>query len=352
MMKMVLSEYRKLFKRPISWLLLVVIVIMTLYQCHGIYHRTILKQYGNPREIVQEVDGIAYFRQADQVLHQYRGPASQEMYACIKADYHDMLDTYYLNAKPLNDDEIPYYDTDALLAVYTGIYQNQPNIHFNLDVISADDGGKSDEEALEWYGWLLDRDAAFNEVYHLKGYPEIKAQLASVYEAREIIFDSTIPNNLVLDAFDQMNFFYLLILSFLLANLFSQEKTTHMDALINSSPRGYRQTAATKCWCAIGLAVIVCALHAFDCAALQRLDAAGAGLVFVGNEYGWGLLYAGTLAGVIHVSYADDLPQYEYAGMFDQYGHADCFSLLPDQSSIAHLWTDGCLDGSADLYDS
>ena len=221
MMKMVLSEYRKLFKRPISWLLLVVIVIMTLYQCHGIYHRTILKQYGNPREIVQEVDGIAYFRQADQVLHQYRGPASQEMYARIKADYHDMLDTYYLNAKPLNDDEIPYYDTDALLAVYTGIYQNQPNIHFNLDVISADDGGKSDEEALEWYGWLLDRDAAFNEVYHLKGYPEIKAQLASIYEAREIIFDSTIPNNLVLDAFDQMNFFYLLILSFLLANLFS-----------------------------------------------------------------------------------------------------------------------------------
>ena len=262
MMKMILSEYRKLFKRPISWLLLVVIVIMTLYQCHGIYHRTILKQYGNPREIVQEVDGIAYFRQADQVLHQYRGPASQEMYARIKADYHDMLDMYYLNAKPLNDDEIPYYDTDALLAVYTGIYQNQPNIHFNLDVISADDGGKSDEEALEWYGWLLDRDAAFNEVYHLKGYPEIKAQLASVYEAREIIFDSTIPNNLVLDAFDQMNFFYLLILSFLLANLFSQEKTTHMDALINSSPRGYRQTAAAKCWCAIGLAVIVFALHA------------------------------------------------------------------------------------------
>ena len=139
MMKMVLSEYRKLFKRPISWLLLVVIVIMTLYQCHGIYHRTILKQYGNPREIVQEVDGIAYFRQADQVLHQYRGPASQEMYARIKADYHDMLDTYYLNAKPLNDDEIPYYDTDALLDVSTGIYQNQPNIHLNLDVISSDD---------------------------------------------------------------------------------------------------------------------------------------------------------------------------------------------------------------------
>lgn len=104
MRRLILSEFKKIFKSKINIVLLLILFIFNGYRTYQVYHQPL--QYRS--DIVMkdtngvERTGLAYWKLADQIQHSYAGTLSEKTIQQMDKDFRTIMNKY---AKANLDDE-------------------------------------------------------------------------------------------------------------------------------------------------------------------------------------------------------------------------------------------------------
>ena len=295
MRRLVFSELKKLFKSRFHILLLLGLLLYTGYATYQTYNK--YPNTGRSDWEYTDVDGtrikrgLDYYRRADQILHQYKGIANEELYQTYRHDYQSILDQFpqetfddtfmtkmygkdydqflknardgkYNNEQlweEIHDREIYgswanednhfyfdlYYENDHVRTMYQMIYLNTLNFSSYdpaleeppMDVFTENfyQLCTNDKTSLS-YDELRDQgnttDAAMKE--KLIGKDLNKS------------FDSPVGNNLLINALGNINVMTLIVIAMILSNSFSMEAYYKTNQILIPSATAMKKLTIAK----------------------------------------------------------------------------------------------------------
>ena len=297
MKRLIKSEFIKLFKIKIHLLLIVLLTLSTIiityisFKDYGKLYDD-LKYYENFSG--ERIDSIGAAQIVDETLHQYAGQWSESTYQQIKEDYLKLIKKYprtviddeamrkvygdnykvimYKSlAGTLKAEEFEDYMshietgrgygimTDATGRSYIHLYYQEDGIQNLLSLIytspyimvetrspdqSFDDMWSGYDETIrngEQYIELLSSYGQFDSHQSV-----LKDYLISKAKDLPQTFDSTVPNNLFINALEKILLAPLFIVIILLANIFGIEKQNHMEEIIYPTVSSKRQITIAK----------------------------------------------------------------------------------------------------------
>lgn len=311
MRRLILSEFKKIFKSKINIVLLLVLFIFNGYRTYQVYHQPL--QYRT--DIVMkdengvERTGLAYWKLADQIQHSYAGTLHEDTLQQMDKDFRTIMNKYA--ETDLDDEKMKavYGDNyeallkDARSGKYTGkeineLFENYMQISGGISYeeiegsnkvkVHVEDYLKNDDVRQLYsniYGYFTEdkKDVADYENFSFEDQrkwlhsdqlskEQLNIEIAgfenpdSIYDATMENFinryksasheiDSNIPNTLFVEALYNLEFASLLILVIILANTYAMEKHYKTYQIMIPTAAGNKKITAAKLCAGILLAL-------------------------------------------------------------------------------------------------
>ena len=311
MRRLILSEFKKIFKSKINFVLLLILFIFNGYRTYQVYHQPL----ENRSDIVMkdengvERTGLAYWKLADQIQHSYAGTLHEDTLQQMDKDFHAVMNKYteasldeekmksvygdnyevlLKNARngKYTDKEIQelfkkymqirggiayeeiegsdkvklhvedYLKYDDVRLLYSNIYG-----YFTVD--ESDVSNYKNFHFEDQKKWLHSRQLSEQELnLAIAGfdhpdsmYDATMENFINRYKSASYKIDSNIPNTLFVEALYNLEFASLLILVIILANTFAMEKHYKTYQLMIPTAAGNRRITAAKLCAGIMLAL-------------------------------------------------------------------------------------------------
>lgn len=303
MMKLVQTEWKKIWKSRINLLLFVILCLFSGIRCYENHH-----SYGdssrNPILYYQDVNGNRvdesnYMTTADQTLHAYAGELNVALLETMKHDYLNIMNTYPRNeidkelmvkaygpdyetlikkaengeftmeevydyfadymslTGGINFSELP--DTDKVKVSGLRIFDKNEHVRKLYQRIYGvwEDGQENESIALPEFPslktYLNDEVQNLEEPrYHIRGSGEvlldeqIKQYMISHSKQMPKRFDSVVGNNLLIASIYDIEFLSLIFIILILSNSFAMEKHYKTDQILIPTAKGNQRITAAK----------------------------------------------------------------------------------------------------------
>lgn len=315
MKRLVFSEYKKLWKRKITVVLLLVLILLSGYRIYHTYHANasseIMPITYETVEHEKVNNGLEYYQYADRYLHQYTGEFNASLIQKMNDDYQKIRKQYArknldvekmqklygsdwetfikgaaqgkyneeqlqqcmknMEARGYSSDEKGhyyfevYYKEDPVYMLYQRIYTGYSSYATSNEVYGLTPGRESIAEVrVNKYLPRFSKHAqagkelfenAINYVdpsFHDKS---IEKHYENQLMKETLPYDSTVGNHLMLKNIDDIDIIFMLILVVLLADIFAQEKHYKTDQIMIPTKDGAKKLVKAKLLCGTSLAV-------------------------------------------------------------------------------------------------
>lgn len=320
MMKLIFTELKKIWKNKGNIMLLMFLMGYTAFMSYQTYHDQSVANHGKDWTL-NDVNGntidlgLSYYRIADQILHQYQGTADALLYDTYVKDFQAIMDQYpqkdyddaYMNMyygeqyeqfledctnalvsedafyqrirenmekhgknsyhieSLVGEDGVlhpgVYYENDHVRALYQMIY-GQGTAVFSL--YGTDQNINIMEEMMsDMHQLCTDSKTKLILNSNVDSNSALANNLKEAFDGkdRNPSFDSTVGNNLFMNALGHIDYVTLLVLAMILANTFAMEVYYKTDQILIPSKTTMKRLTIAKICAGILLGILVLALE-------------------------------------------------------------------------------------------
>lgn len=302
MKQLIFHEFKKVFKNKLFIIIMIALIGWTGLEAYRSYYPDVHRVYGAGNwqyednnlvyqdENGNDLDGLEYLKFADSLLHSYAGKANQKLWDVYYQDYLDKVHelevdeerttAYFGNegwkelykagltgevtqseiAEYCNEVDGKCYDEDYLAPIIyekmeyadamTRIYLNQ-----------MFDGDIHVTPAVSYIYALVNKKEFVNDSWFdykiIQDKTEYTKYLQDRFIETDTEFDSVIPNNLLINNMSLINFFTLLVIAMVCANIFSIEAQYKTNQILIPTKLGSMKLAIAKLITGISISFIV-----------------------------------------------------------------------------------------------
>ena len=317
MMRLLKSEYQKLGKRKFTVVLLIALFAYSGYQIYQTYHATaaseIMAMTYETTDHQKVANGLAYYRYADEYLHQYAGPFNEDTIQKMKEDYQKIMKKYqrknidtekmeriygkdwesFLKGAATSkymeedvrkrmermnidgygmDDKGNYffnvfYKEDPVYMLYQRIYTGHSQYATSHELYGENAGQISSEivdiSVNQYLPRFLKGAGAEKELFenamHSGEITNASSRIAKKYQEElqqgQLQYDSTVGNHLLLTNLNKIDFVSLLVIIIVLSDMFAQETHYKTDQILIPTKEGAKRLVIAKLLCGMSLAI-------------------------------------------------------------------------------------------------
>lgn len=311
MKRLLISEYKKIFKKKFNIFLILLMICITGLRIYKTYTKYDIQSYNLPINLEFETKEhkkldtkIELYKEADQYLHSYTQPMDISLLDTLKNDYYTNIKQFMTNEldetkmekyygkdwknfltriyyKQVNEEEmekraaglyqinddrydiVVFKKNDAILNFYNLIYRGFCSYTQSSDLF-ASNKVVINRPLIDWYRDRFDNFKTDQEkmttltmfFHNVVGDVYKDNQMSAKYyidkfNTKDYQYDSSVGIGLVLQNLTKVDFINLFFIVLLISNLFAQEHRYHMNQLILPSKKGCKQVVYAKILCGI-----------------------------------------------------------------------------------------------------